>query len=465
VGLDIEVTGSDKMEEEYDVIVIGAGFGGPVAAKKCADAGLKTLMIERAEVPGEKVISSCTIPIYGFLFGPSFIRNGNPPIERPISSITSYFVKNGEIYDELWVGIPKPLAPRVTLGYTVYCKSFCTWLADKAVESGAELRTSTVAVDLIKEDGYIKGIVTDKGEKIRSKILIDAEGTQNLLAINAGLRRRYSPEGIELCTLYDFAMPKEEIDKTDGHTIEYFWAMPEEKMIAPLGHGSAVYIFKYRDSLHLTIGQFLRSGEKVANTSRLLDEYYERFFNTRRWKEVYEPKAELKAKLWDTCPLYVGLFKEMRNMPTCGDGILLIGDSAGLESTAMGDGIPAAWFSAEYAANVAIKAIKSGNTSAAFLKEYDDKLKADPLIQRLISSTQRYDLRKAVEGRDEAKLKKLVRDGWGFNYFIPLLVPLLGAVLNSIIKDPLIAVKWVQMWVRYYRNWQHESYDKLSTNH
>ncbi|MFX0040917.1 MAG: FAD-binding protein, partial [Candidatus Heimdallarchaeota archaeon] len=34
------------MNEEFDVIVVGAGFGGPVAALICAEAGLKTLIIE-----------------------------------------------------------------------------------------------------------------------------------------------------------------------------------------------------------------------------------------------------------------------------------------------------------------------------------------------------------------------------------------------------------------------------------
>ncbi len=45
------------MEDEFDVIVIGAGFGGPIAAKLCSDAGLKTLIIERSENVGDKVIS------------------------------------------------------------------------------------------------------------------------------------------------------------------------------------------------------------------------------------------------------------------------------------------------------------------------------------------------------------------------------------------------------------------------
>ena len=60
------------MEEQFDVI--GAGFGGPVAAKLCSDAGLKTLIIERSENVGDKVISGLIIRFHGFLFAPVFIK-------------------------------------------------------------------------------------------------------------------------------------------------------------------------------------------------------------------------------------------------------------------------------------------------------------------------------------------------------------------------------------------------------
>ena len=161
------------MNEEYDVIVVGAGFGGPVAAKKCADAGLKTLILERSENVGDKVISGLTIPFYGFLFGPSFIRDGNPPFERPSDGIINYIIKdidNGVIDIDDSLRVPKPFSPIIAFGYNAYCKPFCEWEAKKAVEAGAILRTSTTAVDVIKEQGFIKGIITDKGEKIRSRL-------------------------------------------------------------------------------------------------------------------------------------------------------------------------------------------------------------------------------------------------------------------------------------------------------
>ena len=124
-------------DKQYDVIVIGSGFAGPVAARKCAEHGLRTLMIERSEKVGEKVISGLTIPIYGFLFGPDFIQDGNPPVERPVDGIINYIIKDiesGDIDKDDTLMIPRPFSPVVAFGYNAYCMAFCEWEAKKAVE-------------------------------------------------------------------------------------------------------------------------------------------------------------------------------------------------------------------------------------------------------------------------------------------------------------------------------------------
>ena len=167
------------MNEEFDVIVVGAGFGGPVAALICAEAGLKTLIIERSENVGDKVISGLTIPFYSFLFGPKFIRDGNPPIERPSDGIMNYIIKDiekGDIEIDDSLRVPKPFSPVFAFGYNAYCKPFCEWEVKKAVDASARLKKSRTVIDVIKEEGIIKGVITDKGERIRSKIIIDAEG-------------------------------------------------------------------------------------------------------------------------------------------------------------------------------------------------------------------------------------------------------------------------------------------------
>ena len=414
--------------DEYDVIVIGAGFGGPVAAKKCADAGLKTLIVERSTEPGNKVISSCIVPFYGPLAGPEWIREGDPPVERTIYGLTHHFVRDGKVYFTSRFTLPIPM------GHSLYCNPFCTWLTNKAVEAGSELRLSTTATDVIKEDGYVKGVVTDEGEELRSKILIDSEGLQNFLAIKAGVRKKFIPEAIELCMLYDFEMPEKDVDSVLQNHAEYYWSMPKEKMIAPVGQGSAIYIFPYKKSIHMTAGQFLKHEGKVANTSKLLDEYYNKFFKVDRWQELYEPKVKLRAKLWDTCPLYAGLFPEMLNMKSYGNGILVVGDAAGLEAAAIGDGIPNAWISADMAADVAIEAIKSGDLSSEYLKRYEAEWRSNPLIQFTITSPFRRNLLKAQ--KNEGKMIRGVSEGWGLfmSDFVPMITRSLGPDSMEIIE-------------------------------
>jgi flavin-dependent dehydrogenase len=437
---------------DYDVIVVGAGFGGPVAAKECAEAGLSTLILERATTPGQKVISSCTIPFYGFLFGPDWIREGEPPIERPVSGIRNIFIRDGSTYKiDNSFRVPPPLWPRMAIGYTVYCRPFCTWLAERAVDAGAELRTSVTAVDVIKDGKSVKGVVTDQGEELRCRLLIDSEGVQNLLATKAGIRDPYRPEIIELCLLYDFQMSKEDIDRVCGYNLEYFWAMPEEGMIAPLGQGSAVYIFPYRDSIHMTIGQFLKTEDGEVTSVKVLDQYYEKFFQTDRWKELYEPCTQLRARIWDTCPIYAGLYDDQRSMPTFGDGMLLMGDAAGLEAAAIADGVPTAWFSAEIAAQTAIEALKAGDTSISFLRRYDRRLREHPLITALITDPHRRDLAKAAKSGSEADMRLRVNQGWGIRMMGHLAPPIIRAVLKEMRKDPRILKDWLSMFSRYYR--------------
>lgn len=457
---DFEPIWGDAVNKEYDVIVIGAGFGGPVAAKRCADAGLKTLMLERGKVPGDKVISGLGIPAYALLFGPRFIRDGNPPIERPIGTVINRFVKDGEIFhtDRLW----RINNPSISVAYTAYCKPFCIWLCDRAVESGAELRTSVTATAYIIENGVVKGVLTDTGEAIRSKIVIDSGGTQNNLPIKAGIRKKYIPEAVELYMIWDYEMSKEDVDRIFGYSLEFFHAMPEEKIGPPLGYGSTNYVFTYREGIHPGMGQFLLTNGKVPSVAKLLEEYHARFTTTvSRWKDEIAPCAKLRGVLWDICPIYAGLIPEMREMPIHSDGLLIVGDAAGFEASAFADGVPNAWFSADIAAEVAIDAIRSNDISKKYLNTYVDKINSHPFITHCISDKRRWDLRYV---KNEKELIKAVNDQWGSGAFRykNMGKPVLHAAARSIKENWKIPFEWREMLKRYYRNWENNTFDKLS---
>ncbi|MFX0149084.1 MAG: NAD(P)/FAD-dependent oxidoreductase [Candidatus Hodarchaeota archaeon] len=452
------------MDEKFDVIVVGAGFGGPVAAKLCAEAGLKTLMLERSENVGDKVISGLTIPFYGFLFGPDFIRDGNPPFERPSDGIVNYIIKDiekGDIEIDDSLRVPKPFSPIIAFGYNAYCKPFIEWEVKQAVDAGVILKKATTAVDVIKEDNHIRGVITDKEEKIWGKIVIDAEGSKGLLAIKAGIRKKYSPETISLADTYDYTMPKELVDKIFGYSVKMCWGWDEQKIAPPLGYGNGLMVWPYRNSLHFMQDQCLSiNSSKAPNLNELFKEYHRNITKKLAWwKDQVEPHSKLRARMWAGFEIYVGLNKNLRNMPNHTDGMILIGDAAGLESTELCDGVPAAWFSAEIAANVAIEAINANDTSAVFLEKYDKKIKTHPIIQWSISGTNRYNLRIAQEEHDLKKLKKYIHKGWGLGALTHFMTPFFKTLLSYVNKDPTVITKWIKMFFRYFQNWFYEIYD------
>ena len=457
---DTGAIGDKIMQQEYDVIVIGAGFGGPVAAKKCAGAGLKTLMLERSENPGEKVISGLTIPVYGFLFGPSFIRDGNPPVERPVDGIRNYVIYDikTEDIEIVEMRIPRPLSPVFAFGYNAYCKPFCAWEAEQAVNAGVELRTCTTAIDVIKEDGHIKGIVTDRGETIRSKIVINSEGSQGILAVKAGVREKYPPQAISLADTYDYDCPKEVIDRVFGHTLRFCWGFDEMKIAPPLGHGNGLMSWPYRNSIHWMQDQCLAMNDgQVPNLRQLFDEYHENITTQLPWwRDEIAPAAKLRARMWEGFEIFVGLDDRLRNMSNYTDGMILVGDASGLESTGLCDGVPTAWFSADIAADVAIEAIKAMDCSSKFLERYNRRIKSHTIIQWAITCNGRLNLGKAQETHDRKDLRDRVNYQFGPGVLTHAGTPLVKSLLCGIRKDPLVIKKWVRMFLRYYYNWENE---------
>ena len=57
-----------KTDEKYDVIVVEAGLGGTVAAKRCIEAGLETIILENNSSQGTRCLVDINriLKTYGF---------------------------------------------------------------------------------------------------------------------------------------------------------------------------------------------------------------------------------------------------------------------------------------------------------------------------------------------------------------------------------------------------------------
>lgn len=68
------------------------------------------------------------------------------PIQRWVDRFCNHNIENGDVHMSVSVNTP------VTVPF-IYCKTFLSWLAEKAENAGAEIRTSTVSSSVI--NGYL----------------------------------------------------------------------------------------------------------------------------------------------------------------------------------------------------------------------------------------------------------------------------------------------------------------------
>ena len=136
----------------YDVIVIGAGPTGSTAAKTLAEKGYKVLLVEKLKMPRYKSCSGQlikkTMDLVQTYFGEAV----------PASTMCAPTGNLGMIFTD-----DKGKSFRFEQdGLNVWRSSFDKWLADKAAQSGAEVRDNTAALSCEEQDGIVT--VALKGE-------------------------------------------------------------------------------------------------------------------------------------------------------------------------------------------------------------------------------------------------------------------------------------------------------------
>ncbi len=370
---------------KYDVVVVGAGPAGAGTAIGAAKSGLKTLMIERGRWPGEKSRAVCAM----------FRSFGNElfpgledliPKDKLLWNIHNFnlafeycLYKRGgfAMFRALQPDGPETKHPHGM--YITYRNQWDRWFAGLAVDEGVELMTSTLVVDVLRDDhGTITGVITDKGEKIDGTITIAADGTNSIVARKAGLRPKYQPKDVVVYAQMVYELGPDAPSREPAIVSTYDFVETELVDAEEVGPGNAwtYYIVQSNGKRYLRIGagSMTQPGSKMRCYMRTNTWYLIQRIGQHPVYKQYIDNGKLVYLDGQIAPATCDLGSYG---PTYGDGILVVGD-AGIGTVWQGFGVFPAWESAIIAADVAKKAIDKGDVSKAVLKEYEDKWKQRP---------------------------------------------------------------------------------------
>jgi digeranylgeranylglycerophospholipid reductase len=171
-----------------DVVVVGAGPGGSMAAKTCAKFGLDTVLVERKDKVANNINFSAVVNQRVI----DYIKIDKKFATNEIKGLTFSSPDGTEL----------KLYEPITVNYAIDRRIFDNELAKIAVKENAELMTKTRATGLIKENGQVKGIRAKIDERedveVRSNIVIGADGIASNIGRWSGLLDHWKLEDLDI---------------------------------------------------------------------------------------------------------------------------------------------------------------------------------------------------------------------------------------------------------------------------
>jgi flavin-dependent dehydrogenase len=361
--------GGGKM---WDVIVIGGGPGGAMAAKKCAEENLKTLILEKKKLPRNKV---CT----GMIMSPM----AQNTIKQEFGEIPMEVLTTPNSLIGIWCHLSRDESYKIRVGMPLtWRRDLDYWLIEKARQAGAHVwERSKVTHITEKPEGYLIKLIQENGEiETKGKFIIGADGAGSIVreSLFPQLNVKYAL-GYQECYKVDLGL-----DKNHWH----LFLMPE---FAP----------SYFSIIHKEEFMLIDLAARKKELKKLL---LKQAHHTL--EKTYGFEVEQKPLWHDACiepVLYHELFSGSF-LPAKGNG-LLVGDAAGLLLPISGEGIGAALKSGLLAADSVIEANRKNRQASDI---YLDQLRGlTSKLQELYS-----DAKKMFAQEDQNQRVSILKEAW-----------------------------------------------------
>jgi len=350
---------------DADAIVVGGGPAGAAAAARLAARGFRTVLIDRASFPRDKVC--------GDFVGPTALAEladlGVAQAEafRATSKMADLALHVDG--DQLTVmGIPQVdglpgygrVIPRLQLD---------AWILDAARQAGATILDGrkVTAVQQAPDAITVRGQNAAGPWQLRTRLLLGADGSNSMVArtLHAGVPARQDRIMAVRAYFDDVDGPAGRGDvcfRSDSFP-GYYWLFPAGGGSANLGVG-------------MLASTYPQSGRNLREMLlRLIAEDASLQYRLRgarmRGKVLGHPLTTYNPRL-----------------PLTGDRMMLLGDAAGLINPLNGEGIQYALHSARWAAGIAADCLAADRLDAASLQRYQQRvhqsLRTDMAFSRLV---------------------------------------------------------------------------------
>ena len=244
------------MRSSYDVVVVGGGPAGSMAAWEAANGGAAVCLLEKDRDIGYPVRCGEAVGHSGLV---QFVELKDSWIAEKITSV-KLISPNGSKVDVEF---------SAEIGYILNRRIFDYDLSRYAANAGAEIYTKSYVKGLLKDNGKVNGVILDflgAEKQIKAKIVIGADGLTSRVGRWAGIKTQIRMKDMESAVQYSVSNVDIEANKMVMYVGNnyapggYLWVFPKGDRFANIGIGISGKYSKNKSAKRCK----LTSGNSIA---------------------------------------------------------------------------------------------------------------------------------------------------------------------------------------------------------